>query len=209
MIDIPIRVLIVANDPLARAGLSALLEDRAECSVVASLPVQDLNERMLDVYQPDVLLWDAGWENEATDQRKDASWLSEDSPPIIALLSDRTQSIGVRPQGMLAREADGDELIIAMQAVIRGLTILRPEFGTQILPSSKGLDIYPIEQLTAREIEVLQQLAEGLPNKTIAERLGVSEHTIKFHVNAIFRKLGAQSRTDAVVRATRLGLILL
>lgn len=209
MIDIPIRVLIVANDPLARAGLSALLEDRAECAVVASLPVQDLNERMLDVYQPDVLLWDAGWENEATDQRKDASWLSEDSPPIIALLSDRTQSIGVRPQGMLAREADGDELIIAMQAVIRGLTILRPEFGTQILPSSKGLDIYPIEQLTAREIEVLQQLAEGLPNKTIAERLGVSEHTIKFHVNAIFRKLGAQSRTDAVVRATRLGLILL
>ncbi|MCH7587080.1 MAG: response regulator transcription factor [Chloroflexi bacterium] len=209
MIDIPIRVLIVANDPLARAGLSALLEDRAECAVVASLPVQDLNERMLDIYQPDVLLWDAGWENEATDQRKDASWLSEDSPPIIALLSDRTQSIGVRPQGMLAREADGDELIIAMQAVIRGLTILRPEFGTQILPSSKGLDIYPIEQLTAREIEVLQQLAEGLPNKTIAERLGVSEHTIKFHVNAIFRKLGAQSRTDAVVRATRLGLILL
>ena len=209
MIDIPIRVLIVANDPLARAGLSALLEDRAECAVVASLPVQDLNERMLDIYQPDVLLWDAGWENEATDQRKAASWRSEASPPIIALLSDRTQSIGVRPQGMLAREADGDELIIAMQAVIRGLTILRPEFGTQILPSSKGLDIYPIEQLTAREIEVLQQLAEGLPNKTIAERLGVSEHTIKFHVNAIFRKLGAQSRTDAVVRATRLGLILL
>ena len=57
--------------------------------------------------------------------------------------------------------------------------------------------------------QVPQLLAEGLPNKTIAERLGVSEHTIKFHVNAIFRKLGAQSRTDAVVRATRLGLILL
>jgi DNA-binding NarL/FixJ family response regulator len=58
-------------------------------------------------------------------------------------------------------------------------------------------------------LEVLQLLAEGLPNKTIAYRLGISEHTVKFHVNAILGKLGAQSRTEAVVRATRLGLILL
>jgi DNA-binding NarL/FixJ family response regulator len=56
---------------------------------------------------------------------------------------------------------------------------------------------------------VLQFLAEGLPNKTIAQRLGISEHTVKFHVNAIMGKLGAQSRTDAVVRATRLGLVIL
>ena len=60
--------------------------------------------------------------------------------------------------------------------------------------------------MTPRELEVLQLLAEGLPNKAIAHRLGISEHTIKFHVNAIFGKLGAQSRTEAMVRATRLGL---
>ena len=120
MIDIPIRVLIVANDPLARAGLSALLEDRAECTVVAALAAQDLSDRMLDVYRPDVILWDAGWENGAADQRPDASWLSEDGPPIIALLSDTTQSIGVRTQGMLTRDADGEELILAIQAVMRG-----------------------------------------------------------------------------------------
>lgn len=209
MIDDPIRVLIVADDPLARAGLSALLEDREQCSVVASLSAAELSDPMLDVFQPDVILWDAGWEDGATDQRQDPIELSEDGPPIIALLSDRTQSIGVRPQGMLAREADAAEIILAMQAVMRGLTILRPEVGTQVIPSREGLDIYPIDHLTAREIEVLQLLAEGLPNKTIAEQLKVSEHTIKFHVNAIFRKLGAQSRTDAVVRATRLGLIIL
>jgi DNA-binding NarL/FixJ family response regulator len=58
-------------------------------------------------------------------------------------------------------------------------------------------------------LEVLQLLAEGLPNKAIARRLDISDHTVKFHVNAILSKLGAQSRTDAVVRATRLGLILL
>jgi len=66
-----------------------------------------------------------------------------------------------------------------------------------------------LEELTAREMEVLQLLAEGLPNKSIAQRLDISEHTVKFHVNAILRKLEAQSRTEAVVQATRLGLILL
>jgi DNA-binding NarL/FixJ family response regulator len=67
----------------------------------------------------------------------------------------------------------------------------------------------PDEPLTPREMEVLQRLAEGLTNKAIAQELGISEHTIKFHVNAIMGKLHAQSRTEAVVRATRLGLILL
>ena len=67
----------------------------------------------------------------------------------------------------------------------------------------------PAEPLTARELQVLRLLAEGLANKAIAQRLAISEHTVKFHVNAIMGKLGADSRTEAVVRASRLGLILL
>ena len=65
------------------------------------------------------------------------------------------------------------------------------------------------EDLTPRETEVLQLLADGLTNKAIAQRLGISDHTVKFHVNAILGKLGAQSRTEAVVRATQHGLLLL
>jgi DNA-binding NarL/FixJ family response regulator len=72
------------------------------------------------------------------------------------------------------------------------------------------VDSAPKDQvLTSREQEVLKLLAEGLPNKGIADRLRISDHTVKFHVNAIMSKLGAQSRTDAVVRATRQGLLLL
>ena len=63
--------------------------------------------------------------------------------------------------------------------------------------------------LTPRESEVLQLLAEGLPNKAIAERLGISDHTAKFHVNAILGKLGASTRTEALAQAARLGLVLL
>jgi DNA-binding NarL/FixJ family response regulator len=65
----------------------------------------------------------------------------------------------------------------------------------------------PIESLTGREREVLVLLADGVGNRTIASRLGISEHTVKFHLGAIFGKLGAATRTEAVRRALRLGLI--
>jgi DNA-binding CsgD family transcriptional regulator len=65
------------------------------------------------------------------------------------------------------------------------------------------------EALTPRELDVLQLLSQGLANKLIARRLGISEHTVKFHVNAILGKLGAQSRSEAIVQALRLGLVAL
>jgi ATP/maltotriose-dependent transcriptional regulator MalT len=70
-------------------------------------------------------------------------------------------------------------------------------------------DVYDVEPLTAREIQVLELLAEGLPNKAIAARLGISDQTVKFHVAALSGKLGAANRTDAVRRAVRRGLIAL
>ncbi len=71
----------------------------------------------------------------------------------------------------------------------------------------EGEEAAPIEALTVREREVLELLSEGLPNKTIASRLGVSEHTVKFHLSSIFGKLGVSTRTEAVRRAVRAGLI--
>ena len=70
-------------------------------------------------------------------------------------------------------------------------------------------DVYDVEPLTAREIQVLELLAEGLPNKAIAARLGISDQTVKFHVAALSGTLGAANRTDAVRRAVRRGLIAL
>jgi two-component system, NarL family, nitrate/nitrite response regulator NarL len=87
--------------------------------------------------------------------------------------------------------------------------VLEPEIARMLLPAAYSPEPAIAVELTAREQEVLQLLAEGLPNKAIARRLEISEHTVKFHVNAILGKLNAQSRTEAVVRAGRLGLILL
>jgi DNA-binding NarL/FixJ family response regulator len=80
-----------------------------------------------------------------------------------------------------------------------------------VLASDAESDDAPVfdEPLTHREIQVLELLAEGLPNKAIASRLGISDQTVKFHVSAISGKLGAANRTDAVRRAVRRGLITL
>ena len=84
-----------------------------------------------------------------------------------------------------------------------------PALGGALLPTHGATDAFKVEELTKREHEVLKLLAEGLSNRSIAVQLEISEHTVKYHVNSILRKLGAQSRTEAVVRATRSGLILL
>jgi DNA-binding NarL/FixJ family response regulator len=94
-----------------------------------------------------------------------------------------------------------------------GLVVLHPDFIEDLFPQNdsptRALSSSPIQSLTPREIEVLGMLALGLGNKIIAKRLGISEHTVKFHISSIFQKLNASSRTEAVTLGARLGLIML
>ena len=91
------------------------------------------------------------------------------------------------------------------------LVVVSPEewarLGKPAAPASDRRFDPPIESLTAREREVLALVADGLHNREIAARLGVSEHTVKFHLGAVFGKLGASTRTEAVQKGIRLGLI--
>jgi DNA-binding NarL/FixJ family response regulator len=122
--------------------------------------------------------------------------------------------------GLLPRDASGEEIVAAVEAAATGLVVLDRRLASAMasaVPAAApertpghGLDSQqPGEPLTARELEVLQLLAEGLPNKLIASRLHVSEHTAKFHVASIMTKLGAASRTEAVTLAARRGLLIL
>ena len=157
-----------------------------------------------------MMLWDLGWNSSAA--LDGLSELRERSSPIVALLPDPAQaneawSAGAR--GLLLRDVDASTLLATLRAVYEGLTVFAPELSTTrpaVLNREPGL---LVEELTPRELEVLQLLAEGLPNKSITQKLSISEHTVKFHVNVVLGKIGAQSRTEAVIRATRLGLILL
>ena len=204
-----LRVLIVADDPLARAGLASLLADQPDCTVAGQVSGDSNLAESVDVYQPDVVLWDLGWSSSP-----DLEWpidVKTFTLPVVVLLNDPQQAsdawaAGV--QGLLLRDAEAAQLLAALRTVTQGLVTLEPTLADTLFPHAQLSPPSLVESLTPRESEVLQLLAEGLPNKTIARRLDISEHTVKFHVNAIMSKLNAQSRTEAVVRATQMGLIL-
>jgi DNA-binding NarL/FixJ family response regulator len=105
----------------------------------------------------------------------------------------------------LASRADVDDARIDADAVLEAIDVVPTEAHDGTAAFGEPL----AESLTAREIEVLELIAEGLPNKAIAARLGISDQTVKFHASSIQGKLGAANRTDAVRRAVRRGLVTL
>jgi DNA-binding NarL/FixJ family response regulator len=215
-----LRVLIVAEDPLARAGLAALLAAEEDLVVAGrAAPGEDLRPAS-EALRVDALAWDIGWQGQAGIARLSESALDL---PVLALVSDEhdaAEALAAGAAGALSRNADAARISAGLRAIARSMIVVDAEFARAVVDAPRPLpapDLAPpagdepplLEELTARELDVLRLLAEGLPNKTIALRLDISEHTVKFHVNSLLGKLGASSRTEAVVRATRLGLILL
>lgn len=210
--NLPLRVLIVGQDPLARAGLASALSEQQGCEVVGQLDLETSASEALALFRPEVVVWDQGW---AVPNGSDLAALLgylEAEAVVLALATESQGALELWSSGVravLPRQASGASIAAAVAALAQGLAVTHPSFVDHLPWTSAAPDGLPTEELTARELEVLQQLAEGLPNKAIARRLDISEHTVKFHVNAILRKLQAHSRTEAVVQATRLGLILL
>jgi len=139
-----------------------------------------------------------------------------DTPRAAVVLSDEVSmpaqlaKAGLRGWACLARDADGDQIDLAVRSADAGLVLLDLPLATTSLSAPVAVAaVQGTEPLTARELQVLQLVAQGLPNKGIARRLGISENTAKFHVASLCGKLGASSRTEAVTLAARRGLILL
>jgi two-component system, NarL family, nitrate/nitrite response regulator NarL len=215
MLEQELRLFVVADDPLVRAGLAALLAAQPGCVVVGQAGSGEETAVWLDSYRPDVIVWDIGWTTEPG-----LAWLSDwpEGLPALLVLLDEDEIVlelwAAGARGLLWRNATAEQMVAAAQAINQGLAVLDADLVYKLLPDEEtlgaaaGLEALS-EPLTPREHEVLQLLAEGLTNKAIAQQLAVSEHTVKFHVTAIMNKLDAQSRTEAVVRATRLGLFIL
>jgi DNA-binding NarL/FixJ family response regulator len=204
-----LRIVVAGNDQLARGGLHALLSDQPGLSVVAVSGLGQEIKQVLLRNQPDASIWDLGVDLKVgVDRLREL----EGSIPVLALVTDETQSselFAAGARGVLLRNSDGQRISAALFAIVQHLAVLEDAIavpGLRAHRPDEGLQVAP---LTPRESEALQFLAQGLSNKEIAQRLKISEHTAKFHVNAILSKLGVQSRTEAVVRAARLGLILI
>jgi DNA-binding NarL/FixJ family response regulator len=190
-----------AADPLVRAALAAQLSHHPDLGL---LPPADRPR-----VDADVVVWDLGPDAEALSEV--LSGLTALVVPVLLLAPgavawELALRAGIR--GILRRDGSFDLLGAATVAVARGLTVLDPSLVSMLRPAPgrpPGLQ----EPLTTREKEVLRLLAEGLSNKQIAARLEISDHTAKFHVNSILSKLGATSRTEAVVSAARSGLLVI
>jgi two-component system nitrate/nitrite response regulator NarL len=200
----PVRLLVAGDDPLARAGLAALLAGRSDVVVGGDTSPDDA-PRAAASLGADAVLLDLGAGGPPS-----AALAEWSGPPLVALAATEAQAaeaIRAGARAVLFRGASADALAAAAVAAARGLAAMDAALAREWLRPPG--DTSGAEGLTAREREVLALLAEGLANKAIAARLGISEHTAKFHVNAILAKLGAESRAAAIVKAARLGLIAL
>jgi DNA-binding NarL/FixJ family response regulator len=180
---------------LAEHGHTVLSEDQ---------PADDSAVWVLDA--PDAARLDALVARRYADLPRAAVILTDDAvlPAVLA-------HAGLRGWACLGRETDADQLDLAVRAAEAGLVLLDLPLAANTLGHPPGVPAAATasEPLTPRELQVLQLVAQGLPNKGIARQLGISENTAKFHVASLTGKLGASSRTEAVTLAARRGLILL
>ena len=223
-----LRVLVWADDPLARAGLVTLVAEALDAAGGTIVNPDDMD-------QADAVLW-------ALPARPltnaDLAPLDNTDLPVLALLADQEQLdpvLSAGAQGAVLRQqltADSVEathsdlddparaLVAALVALRHGLWVVDPQLGQTLVQTRRFQSVAEPEasgpamtgggsELTQRELDVLELLAEGLSNRRIATALGISEHTAKFHTSSILAKLGVRTRTEAALEAVRRGLLFL
>jgi DNA-binding NarL/FixJ family response regulator len=223
---VTVRVLVAAASPVARAGLEALLAEADGIAVVGVAAPGDELADAIAAREPDVVLVDVPSRGGASVDP--ATLLALHGPdarpaPAFVLLADADagwalDAVRAGARGVLEREATVEANAAAIAGAAAGLTIVRRDALEPLLAERAGTaasagsvrDGWELASpLTPRETEILRLLADGLANKQVAARLGISEHTVKTHVASLFEKLGADTRAEAVALGVRRGVILL
>ena len=211
-----IRVVVAAISAVRRSGLESIVRINSSLKLAGSLPTIIGFTTRIQELQPHVVVADLAQAD--TQFFSAASDLERTGIGVVVLIDEpnvgwtaRALQAGVR--AILPRESSENEIVSAVVAADRGLVLLDPEVTkelasqTRTVTSSSENDVDGLEELTAREVEVLRLMAEGFGNKQIATRLGISDHTVKFHISSILAKLSVSSRTEAVTQGIRMGLI--
>jgi DNA-binding NarL/FixJ family response regulator len=206
----PVRVVLVDDHELFRTGLVKMLTDRS-IDVVGTAAS---GEAALDVVahtRPDVVLMDLSLPGMSGSEA--TSRLSDSHPEIAVVIltvmtdeSDLIDAILAGASGYLLKDAGLEDIIAGVESAARGESIIAPQLAGKLLRrirSRRGEIGAPRPQLTEREHEVLELMIDGRDNAAIAERLFISQSTVKHHVAAILDKLGVDNRVQAAVRAVR------
>ena len=212
-----IRVLLVDDDALMRAGLASILSSDAAVDVVGeAADGRDAVERV-DALRPDVVLMDVRMpEVDGITATRDVVAASPDTRVVILTTFEDDEyifgALTAGASGFLLKRTTPESLIEAIKAVAAGDSLLSPSVTRRVidrmaaLPSGEALLDRRLEELTARERDVFEQIARGLSNAEIAGVLVIEESTVKTHVKRILMKLGLRDRVQAVIFAYESGL---
>jgi DNA-binding NarL/FixJ family response regulator len=206
-----IRILVADDHPMLREGLVAVLGTQPDFEVVGEAADGEEAARLARRLQPDVILLDLEMPNVdgvgALERLRDAG---SSARAVVFTAYDTDErvlgALRAGARGYLLKGSSREEIFSAVRAVNSGGSLLGPAAAERLLERA-GSDGTAPEHLSPREAEVLGLISRGLRNKEIAERLFITERTVKFHVGSILAKLGAHNRTEAVRIATRRGLV--
>ncbi|MES9536522.1 response regulator [Actinomadura sp. NPDC000600] len=206
----PIRILLVDDHPVVRSGIRAMLADQPDFVLVGEAATGREGVEEARRLSPDVVLMDLqlGTGIHGSEATRQITAAGPDAPRVLVLTtfdtdSDILAAVEAGATGYLLKDAPPDRLFTAIRSAAAGDSALAPSVASRLLGRMRS----PTATLTARELEVLRLVAEGLSNRQISKRLFLSETTIKTHLVHIYAKLGVDSRTAAVAAATRRGLI--
>jgi DNA-binding NarL/FixJ family response regulator len=208
-----IRILIVDDHPIVREGLAAVLDAQEDMEVAGESSDGAEAVALFERLRPDIVLMDLAMPGtDGVEAIRRIRALDENAKVVVLTAYDTDdrifQAVQAGARGYLLKGAPRDEIFRAIREVNNGGSLLEPAIAGKLL--SRVGDILrggAVEQLTPRELDILTLMARGLRNKEIANQLYITERTVKFHANAIYRKLDVGSRTEAVSKALRHGLV--
>lgn len=216
-----IRIMIVDDQSLLRRGLAALLNRNPDMEVVGEAGDGEEALRVAAEVNPDVILMDVRMPvMDGVAATRELTRRGSAAGVIILTTFDDDEyifeGIAAGARGYLLKDAEYEELSQAIRIVAQGESLLQPQITTRVLKEFSRLSSrkasrpkpQPLaEPLTERETEVLRLMASGASNQDIAEKLFIGQGTVKHHVRAIFAKLGARDRVQAILLAQELNLV--
>ena len=202
----PIRVLIADDHPVVRAGLTSMLGTQTELEIVGSAASGEEVLAKLGQAKPDVLLLDLRMHGLSGVETLVAMKRAADETRVIILTSFETdediyRAVQAGAQGYLLKDTSLKEMVTAIRTVHAGKRYIPQDIAARLADRMMRTD------LTPREIEILKLLSKGPTNKEIGQALGISENTVKNHVNSIIEKLDVCDRTEAATTAIQRGII--